>query len=71
VTSNSRCWFCSEEIRPSDRTKVVADLNVRVHVGCFDRLYETEGVKSWSTDRRPADDHKPPNDDGDEEVKAS
>jgi hypothetical protein len=46
-----RCWFCSEEIRSAERAKVVADLSVLVHVGCFDRLYETDGVKPWSSDR--------------------
>ena len=45
----------------------MADLNVLVHVGCFDRLYETEGVKSWSTDRRPVDHDKPPGDDDSDE----
>ena len=60
------CWFCSEEIRPTDRTKVVAGLNVLVHVGCFDRLYETEGPKPWSNDRRVAERGDPPDDDDEE-----
>jgi hypothetical protein len=30
----------------------VADLNVVVHVGCFDRLFGSEGPRSWSTERR-------------------
>jgi hypothetical protein len=65
MTSTSRCWFCSEEIRATDRTKVVGDLNVAVHVGCFDRLYDTTGPISWSSERRPPA-HNEPNDDGEE-----
>jgi hypothetical protein len=66
MTSTSACWFCSEEIRPTDRTTVVADLNVVVHAGCFERLYETAGPTSWSSERRPPA-HNHPSDDGEEE----
>ena len=66
----ARCWFCSEEIPSTERAKVVAELNVLVHVKCFDRLYEREGVRSWSAKPRPADAPKSRHDD-DEEAKAS
>jgi hypothetical protein len=69
VSETPRCWYCSEEIASTERTRVVADLNVLVHVGCFDRLYASEGLASWSTLRRPADDPKPRRDDDDEEEK--
>jgi hypothetical protein len=71
VSLSSRCWFCSGEIGATDRAKVVADLNVVVHAGCFDQLYETEGLRSWSIDRRGAEPCAPTNDDDDEEASES
>jgi hypothetical protein len=59
VTAPPRCWFCSGEIRSTERTKAVADLNVLVHVGCFDRLFESEGPRSWSAERRTAERQGP------------
>jgi hypothetical protein len=53
VTPPVRCWFCSGEIRATDRSRVVADLNVTVHSGCFDQLYESEGPRPWSAGHRP------------------
>ena len=67
----ARCWYCSEEIGSAERAKVVGDLNVRVHVGCFERLYETESVKPWSTPRRSGEAPKPPPDDEDEDSRTS
>ena len=69
LNTTPRCWYCSEDLRPTDRAKVVADLNVLVHAACFDRLYETEGPKPWSNDRRAADAGDARNDD-DEEANA-
>jgi hypothetical protein len=48
MSSESRCWLCSGEIQASERSKTLGDLNVSVHIGCFDRLFETRGTKSWS-----------------------
>jgi hypothetical protein len=57
VTSPARCWYCSDEIRATDRSRVVVDLGVTVHSACFDQLYETEGPRPWSADRRPSEPH--------------
>jgi hypothetical protein len=61
-----RCWYCSEDLRPTDRAKVVADLSVTVHAACFDKLYATEGPRSWSNDRRTGDPGAARNDDEEE-----
>ena len=48
----------------------MADLSVVVHVGCFDRLYEAEGPKPWSNDRRVAERGDPPDDDDEEATRS-
>lgn len=66
----SRCWYCSEDLRPTDRAKVVADLNVSVHAACFDKLYETDSPQPWSNDQRASETGEA-RDDHDEEATAS
>jgi hypothetical protein len=53
MSSEPRCWLCSGEIQTTERSKSLGDLNVPVHVGCFDRLFETRAPKSWSSDTPP------------------
>ena len=50
MSAEPRCWLCSGEIQATERTRTLGDLNVPVHVGCFDRLFETQGPTSWSSD---------------------
>jgi hypothetical protein len=54
MSAELRCWLCSGEIPTTERSKTLGDLNVPVHVGCFDRLFETRAPKSWSSDASPA-----------------
>jgi len=58
MSPESRCWLCSGEIQATERSKTLGDLTVPVHVGCFDRLFETRAPKSWSDS--PAKDSEEP-----------
>jgi hypothetical protein len=55
VTPPARCWYCSDDIRATERSRTVADLGVVVHAACFDQLYETDGPRPWLSERRPHD----------------
>jgi hypothetical protein len=48
MSAEPRCWLCSGEIPATERPKTLGDLNVSVHGGCFERLFDTRGPKSWS-----------------------
>jgi hypothetical protein len=58
MSAEPRCWLCSAEIPPTERPKTLGDLDVSVHGGCFERLFETRGPKSWSD--APAESSDPP-----------
>jgi hypothetical protein len=67
VSAEVRCWLCSGEIQPTERSKTLGDLNVPVHIGCFDRLFDTRAPRSWSesspprsSDERPDEQRRPP-----------
>jgi hypothetical protein len=54
MSAEPRCWLCSGEIPTTERPRTLGDLNVPVHVGCFDRLFETHAPKARSADTPPA-----------------
>jgi hypothetical protein len=59
VSGNTRCWLCSGEIQPAERSKTLGDLNVPVHLSCFDRLFDTRAPRSWS-ESSPRGSAEPP-----------
>ena len=50
MSGEPRCWLCSGEIPATERPRTLGDLDVAVHVGCFDRLFESRASKSWSSE---------------------
>ena len=55
MSSEPRCWLCSGEIPATERPRTLGDLNVAVHVECFDRLFESRTPKSWSSEASTED----------------
>jgi hypothetical protein len=59
MSERLRCWLCSGEIQTGERSKTLGELNVPVHLGCFDRLFDTRAPRSWSDSSAPSADEPP------------
>jgi len=59
MSERSRCWLCSGEIQIGERSKTLGELNVPVHLGCFDRLFDTRAPRSWSDSSARSSDEPP------------
>jgi len=59
VSDGLCCWVCSGEIQAGERSKTLGELNVPVHLGCFDRLFDTRAPRSWTESASRSSDESP------------